>query len=758
MTDRMSVRSSRSLGLRWDGLVLGILFVAFAVCGPGLSNAAGPVDPSRAALVEGVSRIAVPGVPGPLAVFGPQAFPVITADVGDECQAPVVAAGLWAKGRVVAFGHANYFDAKSLSVADTGRLVLNAVRWAARSSPRSNAKIRVIAWRQVGLAAFLKDHGMEAETGGARTLGPMGSAQVLCLSTHHLTEPADRDAVAAFVKRGGGLLAEGLGWGWLQLHSGKTLADHPGNQLLAPAGLVWLDGSVRSPKEGLAVGPVPAWCHGGETLAALTGKARGNALAAKSEVQQATWTLTHLVQALPQDDKFVRPGLQRLTRESAGKLVPTRQRPLKASDPVSRLAVAVTWEDLKHTDPDKVPALPAAEQFPGPVPAGAKRITQSLTIDGAMTGWQSTGLYAVPGEPITVSVADPSAAQDLVVRIGSHSDRLWDKDSWRRWPEITTRTPLAGVQTKAANPFGGLVYLEAGRKARPKAIEMTIAGAVAAPYFIQGRTTVGEWQETIRSRPGPWAELATSKVILTVPSSAVRTLDDPVRLLEFWDSVLDACAELAGIPAARPRPQRYVADLQISLGAMHSGYPIMTHLDAVPAMLDRDLLTTTGKGWGLFHEMGHNHQSGDWTFDGTVEVTCNLFSLYVLDKLTKCPADVRHRAFSAEARRSAWQAYREAGCRFDEWKAKPFLALSMYAQLIDAFGWDRLKEVIAGYRSLPDGQRPTTEADKRDQWMIRYSRAVGRNLGPFFEAWGVPVTATAKAAVAQLPGWMPPGM
>ena len=76
-------------------------------------------------------------------------------------------------------------------------------------------------------------------------------------------------------------------------------------------------------------------------------------------------------------------------------------------------------------------------------------------------------------------------------------------------------------------------------------------------------------------------------------------------------------------------------------------------------------------------------------------------------------------------------------------------------QLIDAFGWDALKKVIAEYRNLPAGEHPKSDDDKRDQWMVRYGRTVGRNLGPFFDAWGVPVSARAKAQLAGLPPWMP---
>ena len=52
------------------------------------------------------------------------------------------------------------------------------------------------------------------------------------------------------------------------------------------------------------------------------------------------------------------------------------------------------------------------------------------------------------------------------------------------------------------------------------------------------------------------------------------------------------------------------------------------------------------------------------------------------------------------------------------------------------------------YRDLPAGERPRTDAEKRDQCLVRFSRTVGRDLGPFFEAWGVPTSPEARATVA----------
>jgi len=81
----------------------------------------------------------------------------------------------------------------------------------------------------------------------------------------------------------------------------------------------------------------------------------------------------------------------------------------------------------------------------------------------------------------------------------------------------------------------------------------------------------------------------------------------------------------------------------------------------------------------------------------------------------------------------------------------------MYAQMQEAFGWDAYRWVFATYLALPDAERPRTDDEKRDQWLVRFSRTVGRNLGPFYEAWGVPTSQAARDSIASLPEWMPPG-
>ena len=75
-----------------------------------------------------------------------------------------------------------------------------------------------------------------------------------------------------------------------------------------------------------------------------------------------------------------------------------------------------------------------------------------------------------------------------------------------------------------------------------------------------------------------------------------------------------------------------------------------------------------------------------------------------------------------------------------------------------AFGWETYKKVLAGYNDPANGAQPANDGEKRDQWMVRFSRQVGKNLGPFFEAWGVPTSEAARASIKDLPSWMPPDM
>ena len=452
---------------------------------------------------------------------------------------------------------------------------------------------------------------------------------------------------------------------------------------------------------------------------------------------------------------------------TASAFAQTAKKPTQVTPQVIEAARA-ELKRIRALKPEQVKPHPTAATFPGAVPAKAKRVTKTVDIivntkaewiRGPYAGsgsniWHGTGLYAAAGEVITVTLAKPLVKTGLRIRIGCHKDRLWRKKKWSRPPEITDSWPLDAVTMKVASPFGGLIYIETPVRYARERFTVKIAGGVEAPFFDLGKTTLADWKSTIRHRPAPWAELQGKKFTLTVPSRVVRKLDDPATLMQLWDRILDADADLAAWSRNRYRRERFVADVQISAGYMHSGYPLMAHLDIVETIVNVDRLKANKHGgiWGFYHELGHNHQSRQWTFRGTTEVTVNLFTLYVYHTVFELKQP-RNGLYGA-ARKRKIERYLKNGAKFSDWQRDPFLALLMYMQLQEEFGWKPFQKVFAEYRKNPPRRR-WSEEKKRDEWMTRMSNAVGKNLGPFFQAWGVPTSANARKSIAKLPKWMP---
>ena len=715
-----------------------VLIVALAGCV--LANAAPDSrEADLGALLDGVTQIARPGVPGPILAFGPEAFAIVQDRQRDGSGSPIVAATRLGKGRVVLFGHGGYMGAKALKTADTARLMANAVRWAGGGS--APVIVGVDERYEKTLRPLLEKAGHKVVR---IEISAPGKVDVVAARTWGAS-PAERATLNEFVRGGGGILSAGLGWGWKQLNPGKDLAaDYPPNLLFMPMGLMFADGTTKatSPK-GYDARKRPSPYT--SAFGALDTLRKGGGKLSKEGLAQVGATLCLAEQNLPESDTLFRPRLAALF-EGRTAPVPSPDKPIKLSDAFGRLALARETRKLQTAQPGELKAHPAARYFPGPVPEDAPRVTRTFEIDAAVPRWHSTGLYAAPGEVIRVAIPASATDQKLRVRIGAHKDGIWQRDKWKRLPAITRTYRLKSEQTQAACAFGGLIYIEVPKKAATGAIPVRIENAIEAPLFVLGATKPEAWRETIRNRPAPWGELASGKIILTIPAERLRAIDDPTELLGTWDRVMDACADLAARPRTRQSPERFVPDIQISAGYMHSGYPLMCHLPQSADMVDLDKLQ---KGrWGFFHEIGHNHQNRDWTFSGTTEVTVNLFTLYVYDTVCGIPPRENER-FSPEKRAKKLAQFRKDG------KKPPFTFLLMYVQMQEAFGWDFYKDLFAEYRDLPKSERPKSDDEKRDQWLVRASKRAGRNLGPFFEAWKVPTSEAARRSVANLPAWMP---
>jgi len=691
-------------------------------------------------LTEGVGTIQQMGVPGPLCSFGEKTFPVILGKSG-SLQHPLVVAGKYGRGRVVAFGHGGYLTSAKKNIR---HLVSNCVRW----TKKDRKKLTIGVLKNSDLATFLHQKGF---TVMENPLSNLPSLHVLIADCHYIKKNADYGSISRFIQKGGGFITAGLGWGWSQLNPGKDLVtEHPGNKLLSKAGIVWASGYLdKTDPKGFKTGKIPSAFT--QANKALSHFVSGTKLE-KQDRAQALGTLSLALRSIPSEDKLLLAMLGKILKsKTRSRLIPTKESGLGLDNPLERLLL--TWELItaKKLPPEKRKAHPASTTFPGKVPSKAKRVRKNLSINTSVPGWHSTGLYAIPGKVISISLPPGGPDLGLHIRIGSHKDELWKKDSWWRAPQITNEAPLNTIDTQWSNPFGGLIYLVVPRNGTEGVITISIKGAVQAPLYLHGQTDLKAWKKTIRHYPGPWAEIGSQKMIVTVPSHVIRSLDAPDKVAEAWDRIMDLEKELAGKSCAKDRPARIVPDVQISAGYMHSGYPIMTHLDQITNLVD---VAHLRKGnWGFFHELGHNHQNGDWTFGGTGEVTVNLFSLYVFEYFCDIPTGTQDRS-TKTFRQKLMKKMDFDNPDFAVWKSDPFLALVMYIQIQQEFGWDPFRKVFRDYLSLPKNKRPKTDGEKRDQWMIRMSRQVGKNLAPFFQLWGVPLSEEAISKTQNLPVWI----
>ncbi|MCY3810323.1 MAG: M60 family metallopeptidase [Gammaproteobacteria bacterium] len=744
-------------------------------------------------LLEGVGEVDDPaaeweGGAQALCVYGADAEPVVAGSKGAEV-APLVALGRWGEGRLVVFGDDDYFRSETLDAADNGMMMLNAFAWAADGSPHSIGAVRDDDYGRnlkVGELRDWLDREGYSTTRVEPAAGSLAAVDVVFTIMHGDRGEDEIAALQSFVESGGGLVVAAEGWIWQQDHPQRSLVeDFAGNRLLRDAGIQWRGTRlVRDPAEHIVIdGPPDPMAHAGKALDALVEHAAGTQLPlGEQDLLIAIKSVERAIQCLPaEDDTFVR-RLDAILEQDAR--WPTGDRPVGLDDPMARFAALVVSLRHERTPAERVRPHAAAADFPGAVPAQAPRITRRFELEltgdpepvqrgvyrnhnqgrRALARWHSTGLYAAPGEQVVVTV--PAGVADtglLFVQVGIHDLDLWMANEWRRMPAMTRRFAITQPTTSVANAFGGLIYVQSPFEVELGRVTVEVEGAVAAPRFVLGETDPVAWRDEIRSAPGPWAEIEGRNMIVTTVSEEVRHLDDPGAVAEVWDEVADLNAELAAWvePDERVMRERFVVDRQLPYGGMLAGYPLRAHLDQQGHLVDALFLRTCrkdwrgsgGSVWGMYHEVGHNHQSRHWTFDETVEVTVNLFTLYVHERL--CGIGVDEVDWfpgpSEQLRRHDFKHQ-----HLPPWKREPSLGLHMYVQLQREFGWEAFRQTFAEYLNLPEEELPADDDGKRDQWLTRFSRTVGRNLAPFFEAWGVSTSREAKEEVAGLPAWLPP--
>ena len=710
-------------------------------------------DAERAELLHGVESLPKSGLPGPVAIWGRNAFPVIAAASNGNPEAALCAASEFGKGRAVIYGHPNYLK----SNGSVGVLLLNAVRWT------SAVERPLIGCKEVNLGAFLEAQGLESEVIDGPLLGKtLNRYDVVIADVQNLTDEAEGQAVQNYIKRGGGFIAAMTGWAFDQTSGGKTLnLAHGLRKALMPIGIAFTTESNAFAANEFCHfeprGELPALLNASEAIAAMKDHREGSSMLTAQDLAQATSAIQIAIATQPPEETAFQTAVMSAFSEG-DQSVPTEQDPLTQADHTdARIRLGMETRVLRLALGGEVSAHAAAAVFPGLAPTDAPRVTKEIEIDPNVPGWRSTGLWLNAGDPLEVAVTADIVDKGYSIRIGCHTDTLYHLESWSRAPDITRSVSIVEEVTHTASAFGGLIYIDVPTSAAGgQPFTVTIGEAVEAPLFVLGETTDAEWNSTLKKHPAPWAELACDKLILSCPTENARKVRNPTQLMTFWDNVVASQDDIANQTAERKRPERIVTDVQISAGYMHSGYPIM-----VPTSASDEMLTFTRlkfPGWGFYHEIGHNHQRDTFTFDGAGEVTNNVIVLYCYEAVLGKDWLIGHTALTEEERRDNIREIQQSSDKWQTWKNDPFLALTTYIQLVQAFGWESWRAYLHSFADESFGPIPQSDDQTRDQFLIRYSKISQRNLGPFFDFWGIPVSEEAKQAVSYFDVWMPEGL
>ena len=691
------------------------------------------------------------GLSSRMVVWGETAFPI----AWDDTEAVVAAAARVGEGRILHLGHEGQLRG-GLDSGGAGILVQNALAW---MSPDASPTIGISPGLDA-TRAWLEAAGYTVLTAGP---GSLSAIDVWVTSTSDDHAPEEDIAIREWVAAGGGVIAGGHAWWWAySTGSDDVFHDHPGNQWLGVAGIT-LSGSTAGTEQVEVPTSTLPLLHAGVALDAAADHVDGRSLLDDEHAVRAAGAAGFAASVLPVDSPWFIDA--RSILEATAPVVPTAASPVSPDEqPIEALVVRIASALAQRLPAEDIDRHPAAADFPGEPPAGTMQEPIETTVLASYAGrdrrylysgagadvWRSTGAWIPAGVPITVTLPETAVDTGIRLRVGAHSDRLWGKSSWERMPEITRAWPVESAETTVASAFGGPLYVQIPEGVELGEITVQIDRAVPMARFVAGVHADTDWPD-LTAADAPWGELETDGLILTVPTADLRAVSSPAALATFWQAVMDAQAELASIPTERVRPERIVVDRQISAGWMHSGYPIMAHLASGPDLTDLAHLQTSGD-WGAFHELGHNHQWRDWLLPGTTETTCNLWSVYTMETVVGIDRSDGHSALTDANRTSRIDAYVAGGLDFNaDWSV--WTALETWLQLQEEFGWAPIITAQEAYLADAPGDDPGTDQGRIDRWAVRVSESTGRDLSDFLDAWGVPLTTSARAQMAAYPEW-----
>lgn len=320
--------------------------------------------------------------------------------------------------------------------------------------------------------------------------------------------------------------------------------------------------------------------------------------------------------------------------------------------PVTRIMLERAFydESLKY-DPSEFPGQTSSTTNTYSANIYLKRNTQHQKwYAGNM---QSTGLYAPAHTPVTITLPDHvnERKTQLIIGVGDNVSGLFRHEiNLKRPPKYVKKYKFInsdGSYTKqitVKHPYGGLIFMKSfdASVAADAVASIQFSGVQKAVRFVLNETSEAEW-EAVRSAIAPKAELESQHYIVTVPRQNMASLSftEVKKIAENFDVMSQNAYDFYGYdrhcsdpftPHSPPscelkkaHKNREVFDPHISIGAGHSGYPIMV-MNWKPKHTRFPQDPT--KSFLLWHEMGHNMVESWLGIAGAGEVANNVMALH----------------------------------------------------------------------------------------------------------------------------------
>lgn len=380
-------------------------------------------------------------------------------------------------------------------------------------------------------------------------------------------------------------------------------------------------------------------------------------------------------------------------------------------------------------------------------------------MDNDKPARRSTGCYLAPGSIAEVIVPESIVGKGFSVRVGAHSWDLKRKPKVVRLDRVSLVYPIEAVRTAIANPLGGNIYIEVPYLADAGIISVAIKNATRSPFFSArsfDKTTLEQWQNTERLHPGPWADFESDKFMMQVPTDWIYKYDDPVTLMQDWDTSLDIVSDLMGLPHLRPKTVLYLQiDLIYRGGANFPGYP-QSNFRYNPNRKENGqsqhwlLKGPQSAGQTIFHELGHAQLFTK--FRGEVEAVVNLPYVAVLNRGFGVDLDTAFgRSFSKpyvslDQAAIMWMVtenFRQGNPMDTSNSPRNEMryqhrGYGKYVEIAKLFGWEALDKfwhsVHLDYLKGIEYRRNSDPADSR---ILRMSKTAGADLRPLIHFWGI---------------------